>query len=59
MKGSRVFGVFLLLLGLLAVPFFKEAISAILLAGIWAGMLLLVLVLVVGGTILTAIRGSD
>jgi hypothetical protein len=58
MKASRVFGVFLLLLGLLAVPFFKEAIGSILLAGIWAGMLLLVIVLVVGGTILAAIRGD-
>jgi hypothetical protein len=58
MKGSRVFGVFLLLIGLLAVPFFKEAIGSILLAGIWAGMLLLVIVLVVGGTLLAAIRGD-
>ncbi len=58
MKGSRVFGVFLLLIGLLAVPFFKDAIGSILLAGIWAGMLLLVIVLVVGGTILAAIRGD-
>jgi hypothetical protein len=58
MKGSRVFGVFLLLIGLLAVPFFKDAIGSILLAGIWAGMLLLVIVLVVGGTLLAAIRGD-
>ena len=59
MKGSRVFGIFLLLLGLLAVPFFKDAISSLLLVGIWGGMLLMVLVFVVGGTILVAIRGED
>ncbi len=59
MKGSRVFGVFLLLIGLLAVPFFKDAISSLLLVGIWGGMIVLVLVFVVGGTILVAIRGDD
>ena len=59
MKGQRVFGVFLLLLGLLAVSFFKDAISSLLLVGIWGGMVLLVLVFVVGGTILVAIRGED
>ena len=59
MKGQRVFGVFLLLIGLLAVPFFKDAISSLLLVGIWGGMILLVLVFVVGGTILVAIRGDD
>src|SRR5208283_3223206 len=52
MKGSRVFGVVLLLIGLLAVPFFKDAISSLLLVGIWGGMVLFVLVFVVGGTIL-------
>ena len=59
MKGSRVFGVVLLLIGLLAVPFFKDAISSLLLVGIWGGMVLFVLVFVVGGTILAAIRGED
>jgi|GEM_PF-2766976 hypothetical protein len=59
MKGQRVFGVFLLLIGLLAVSFFKDAISSLLLVGIWGGMVLLVLVFVVGGTILVAIRGED
>ena len=59
MRGSRVFGVVLLVLGLLAVPFFKEAIGSILLAGIWAGMLILVLVFVVGGTVLATMRGED
>jgi protein-S-isoprenylcysteine O-methyltransferase Ste14 len=59
MKGSRVFGVLILLLGLLAVPFFKDAIAGLLLTGIWVGMLILVLVFVVGGTILVAIRGED
>ncbi|MDA4114685.1 MAG: hypothetical protein OK474_11630 [Thaumarchaeota archaeon] len=59
MKGSRVFGIFLLLIGTLAVPFFKEAISSLLLVGIWGGMLLIVLIFVVGGTILVAIRGED
>jgi len=59
MKGSRVFGVVLLLIGLLAVPFFKDAISSLLLVGIWGGMVLFVLVFVVGGTILVAIRGED
>jgi hypothetical protein len=59
MRGSRVFGIFLLLIGLLAVPFFKDAISSLLLAGIWGGMILFVLLFVVGGTILTTIRGKD
>jgi hypothetical protein len=59
MKGSRVFGVVLLLIGLLAVPFFKDAISSLLLVGIWGGMVLFVLVFVVGGTILAAIRDED
>jgi len=59
MKGSRIFGVFLLLIGLLAVPFFKDAITSLLLVGIWGGMIVLVLVFVVGGTILVAIRGDD
>ncbi len=59
MRGQRVFGVFLLLIGLLAVSFFKDAISSLLIVGIWGGMVLLVLVFVVGGTILVAIRGED
>jgi hypothetical protein len=49
----------LLLIGLLAVPFFKDAISSLLLVGIWGGMVLFVLVFVVGGTILAAIRDED
>jgi hypothetical protein len=59
MKGQRAFGVVLLLIGLLAVSFFKDAISSLLLVGIWGGMVLLVLVFVIGGTILVAIRGED
>lgn len=58
MKGSRAFGFLVLFIGLLALPFFKDAIGSILLAGIWGGMLLLVLVFVVGGTILAAVRGE-
>jgi protein-S-isoprenylcysteine O-methyltransferase Ste14 len=58
MKGSRAFGVLLLLIGLLAVSFFRDVIASLLLTGIWAGMLILVLVFVVGGTILVAIRGE-
>ena len=58
MKGQRVYGIFFILLGLLGVTFFKEVISSLLLAGIWVGMLLLVLVLVVGGSVLVAIRGD-
>ena len=49
----------LLLIGLLAVSFFKDAISSLLLVGIWGGMVLFVLIFVVGGTILVAIRGDD
>ena len=57
MRGRRAFGFFLIFLGLLGVTFFKEVISSLLLTGIWVGMLLLVLVLVVGGSVLVAIRG--
>ena len=59
MRGSRAFGIFILLIGLLAVPFFKDAIASLLLVGIWGGMILFVLIFVVGGTILVAIRGED
>jgi hypothetical protein len=59
MKGSRVFGIFILLIGLLAVPIFKDAIASLLLVGIWGGMLLFVLIFVVGGTILATIRDHD
>jgi hypothetical protein len=59
MKGSRVFGIFILLIGLLAVPFFKDAIASLLLVGIWGGMVLFVLIFVVGGTILATIRDHD
>jgi hypothetical protein len=59
MKGSRVFGIFILLIGLLAVPIFKDAIASLLLVGIWGGMVLFVLIFVVGGTILATIRDHD
>jgi len=59
MKGSRAFGIFILLIGLLAVPFFKDAIASLLLVGIWGGMVIFVLVFVVGGTILATIRDHD
>ncbi len=58
MRGRRAAGFGLILIGLLGVSFFKEVISSLLLTGIWVGMLLLVLVFVVGGSILVAIRGE-
>ncbi|MGD0636941.1 MAG: hypothetical protein ABSA72_02735 [Nitrososphaerales archaeon] len=59
MKGQRISGVVLLLIGLLGVSFFKDAISSLLLVSIMGGMVLFVLIFVVGGTILVAIRGED
>ena len=58
MRGSRVFGAVLLFIGLLAVPVFKDVIDSLLFTGIWVGLLLVLLVFLVGGSVLAAIRGS-
>jgi hypothetical protein len=59
MRGSAPLGVLLILVGLLAVPFFKEAISSFLVFAIFGGAILMFVVFVVGGVVLIALRGAD
>jgi hypothetical protein len=59
MRGSVVLGILLLLVGLMSVPFFKEAISRFLLIAMFGGALILLVVFVVGGVVLVALRGAD
>jgi hypothetical protein len=56
MKGSRVFVIVLLLLGVLAVPFLKETIGRVLLVGVGAGVFVLLLLFIVGGLVLASLR---
>jgi hypothetical protein len=59
MRGSVVLGILLLLAGLMSVPFFKEAIGRFLLIAMLGGALVLLVVFVVGGVVLVALRGAD
>jgi hypothetical protein len=59
MRGSAPLGVLLILVGLLTVPFFKEAISRLLVFAIFGGAILMFVVFVVGGVVLIGLRGAD
>lgn len=58
MRGSGPLGVLLILVGLLSVPLFKEIISRMLLYLIFAGAAVFLVVFVVGGFMLVALRGA-
>jgi hypothetical protein len=58
MRGSAPLGVLLILVGLLTVPMFKDTIGKLLLFGIFAGVFGLMIVFVVGGVVLIALRGA-
>jgi hypothetical protein len=59
MKGSAPLGILLILVGLLTVPLFKEAISRLLLVAIFGGVAVILVVFVVGGVLLVALRGAS
>jgi hypothetical protein len=59
MKGSAPLGVLLILVGLLSVPLFKEVVARMLLFLILASAGLLLVVFVVGGFLLVALRGAS
>ncbi len=59
MRGSAPLGILLILVGLLSVPLFKEVIARMLLLLIFAGAGLFLVVFVVGGFLLVALRGAS
>jgi len=58
MRGSGPLGVLLILVGLLSVPLFKDVIGRMLLYLIFAGAAVFLVVFVVGGFMLVALRGA-
>lgn len=58
MKGSAPLGILLILVGLLTVPIFQEAASRLLLFAIFAGAGVILVVFVLGGILLVALRGA-
>jgi hypothetical protein len=58
MRGSAPLGILLILVGLLAVPLFKEVVGRLLLYFIFVGAGLFLVVFVVGGVVLIALRGA-
>lgn len=58
MRGSAPLGMLLILVGLLSVPIFKDIVARMLLYLILAGAGLFLVVFVVGGFLLVALRGS-
>lgn len=59
MRGSAPLGILLILVGLLSVPLFKEVVARMLLFLIFAGAGLFLVVFVVGGFLLVALRGAS
>lgn len=58
MRGSGPLGILLILVGLLSVPLFKDIIARTLLYLIFVGAGLFLVVFVVGGFMLVALKGA-
>ncbi len=58
MRGSAPLGILLILVGLLSVPLFKEIVARLLLYFIFVGAAVFLVVFVVGGLMLVALRGA-
>jgi len=59
MRGAAIFGFLLIIVGLMAVPLFKETISRFLLVAIFGGAALILVVFVVGGVALVGLRAME